>query len=105
MFESQSFKDDESFKEFLRKYYNTTLTNENIEIYNDVENVKFAHAIVATGWQTAYFVRRFNNVISKFYFVQDFEPLFYSMGSEYLMAENTYKFEFRGITCRKLAER
>lgn len=98
LFESPSFKNDESFREFLGKYYSTTLTNENIEIYNDVENVKFAHAVVATGWQTAYFVRRFNNAISKFYFVQDFEPLFYSMGSEYLMAENTYKFGFRGIT-------
>lgn len=58
----------------------------------------FAHGTVATAWTTAYYVRRFNNTISKFYFVQDFEPYFYAHGSEYEFAENTYKMGFRGIT-------
>lgn len=60
--------------------------------------MKFAHATVATSWTTAYYVRKFQNTISKFYFVQDFEPHFYAHGSEYEFAENTYKMGFRGIT-------
>ena len=59
---------------------------------------KYAHATVATSWITAYFVRNFQNTISKFYFIQDFEPYFYAHGSEYSFAENTYSFGFRGIT-------
>ena len=32
------------------------------------------------------------------YFVQDFEPLFYPMGTNYILAENTYKFGLYGVT-------
>jgi O-antigen biosynthesis protein len=34
----------------------------------------------------------------RFYFVQDFEPYFYPIGSEYVLAENTYRFGFYGTT-------
>lgn len=36
--------------------------------------------------------------MSKFYFVQDYEPFFFPHGSYYELAKNTYKFGFRGIT-------
>ena len=68
------------------------------EIYANVRKMRYTDAIVATSWITAYIVRNFDNAVSKFYFVQDFEPYFYPMGSEYCFAENTYKFGFRGIT-------
>ncbi len=42
-----------------------------VEVYCDVSQMGFAHGTVATAWTTAYYVRRFNNTISKFYFVQD----------------------------------
>jgi len=87
---------DEDLRDFLKAHYN--ITNDNVEAYCSTDSISFAHGTVATSWQTAYYVRRFQNTISKFYFVQDFEPVFYPMGSEYLMAENTYKFGFRGIT-------
>ena len=87
---------DKDLREFLDAHYN--ITNDRVEAYCNTESITFAHGTVATGWQTAYFVRRFQNTISKFYFVQDFEPVCFPMGSEYLMAENTYKFGFRGIT-------
>ena len=98
LYESRKFQNDEEFRAFLKEYYGTTLHNENIESYNDVVGMKYAHATIATGWQTANYVRRFENTLTKFYFVQDFEPFFYPMGSEYLLAENTYKYGFRGIT-------
>jgi hypothetical protein len=55
-------------------------------------------ALFATGWETAYPVHRDSSDARRFYFVQDFEPLFYPWGSESLLAENTYRFGFTGIT-------
>ncbi len=52
----------------------------------------------ATSWQTAYTVRNFQSTKQKFYFIQDFEPYFYSRGSDYIFAERTYSFGFHGIT-------
>lgn len=57
-----------------------------------------ADGIFATGWETAYPVFNEKSDVQKFYFVQDFEPFFYPMGSEYVLAENTYKFGFYGVT-------
>jgi glycosyltransferase involved in cell wall biosynthesis len=56
-----------------------------------------ADAVFATGWETAYPVFNDKSAARKFYFVQDFEPYFYSVGSEYVLAENTYRMNFYGI--------
>ena len=53
---------------------------------------------LATGWDTAYSVRAFTGAQHKLYFVQDYEPHFYPVGSESMLAENTYRFGFFGIT-------
>ena len=53
---------------------------------------------LATGWDTAYSVRAFTGARHKLYFVQDYEPHFYPVGSESVLAENTYRFGFFGIT-------
>lgn len=55
-------------------------------------------ALFATGWETAYPAFRDPSPARRFYFVQDFEPAFYSVGSEHVLAENTYRFGFHGIT-------
>ena len=60
--------------------------------------MRHADAVIATSWFTAYVVDKFDNALTKFYFVQDFEPYFYPVGAEYCFAENTYKMGFRGIT-------
>ncbi len=98
LFNSCKFKDDEDFRGFLKKHYNESLTNDDVEIYSTTDHVKYANITMATGWQTAYFVKRFENTNEKYYFVQDFEPWFAPMGTEYLLAENTYKFGFKAIT-------
>ena len=54
--------------------------------------------LFATGWENAYPVFNMKNPAHKMYFVQDFEPLFYGMGSKAVLAENTYRFGFYGIT-------
>lgn len=92
----ENLHSDEEAREFLKTYYE--LDDEGIEVHVDIEMMRFAHATIATSWITAYCVRDFDNTISKFYFVQDFEPLFYPVGSDYVFAENTYKLGFRGLT-------
>lgn len=87
---------DGELRAFLRGNYG--IDPDEIELYCGADKISFAHGTVATSWQTAYFVQKFDNTLSKFYFVQDFEPFFYAMGSEYAFAENTYKFGFYGIT-------
>lgn len=81
----------------------------NVSAYASLKHAAFYHynhgmiledsdALFATGWETAYPVYNTDTKAKKFYFVQDFEPYFYSIGTEYLLAENTYKFGFHGIT-------
>jgi glycosyltransferase involved in cell wall biosynthesis len=55
-------------------------------------------AIVATGWETAYPAFRDSSNARRLYFVQDFEPYFYPVGTESVLAENTYRFGFTGLT-------
>lgn len=56
-----------------------------------------ADAAVCTLWTTAYYLLKFNKVKRKFYFIQDYEPLFYPAGSTYAQTEATYRFGFYGI--------
>ncbi|GAB3537735.1 hypothetical protein GCM10027343_01660 [Noviherbaspirillum agri] len=50
-----------------------------------------------TLWTTAYLLLKYNRVIKKFYFMQDYEPLFYEAGSVYAAIEQTYRFGFSCI--------
>jgi glycosyltransferase involved in cell wall biosynthesis len=52
----------------------------------------------ATAWQTAYIVRNFKPTLHRCYFVQDFEPWFSAAGAQSILAEETYRFGFTGIT-------
>jgi glycosyltransferase involved in cell wall biosynthesis len=50
-----------------------------------------------TIWVSAYLLLRYNKTKRKYYFIQDYEPLFYVAGSTYALAESTYRFGFFGI--------
>ena len=54
-------------------------------------------AIFATEWRTAYFVRGIKGVSSKMYFVQDYEPYFFPVGTRYLLADATYDFNLHCV--------
>ncbi len=69
-----------------------------IERYPDAGVPNDVDAIFATDWPTAYRSFRDASLARRFYFVQDFEPLFYPVSSESVFAENTYRFGFFGIT-------
>ncbi|MBR2823424.1 MAG: glycosyltransferase [Clostridia bacterium] len=94
--EPKLIRSDREAAVFLHE--NFPLLDEGVEIRCGCGRMEFCHAAVATSWVTAYYVRRFMNTVSKFYFVQDYEPFFYPVGSESKFAENTYRFGFRGIT-------
>ena len=85
--------------ENVSKY--ATLTKAKFFYYKRDKKLAESDALFATGWETAYPVLNEKTDAKKFYFVQDFEPLFYPMGTEYILAENTYKFNFHGITAGK----
>jgi O-antigen biosynthesis protein len=80
-----------------------------INSFSDIDALPYADAGICTLWTTAYYLLRFNNTKRKFYFIQDYEPLFYPAGSTYGQSETTYKFGFYGITntlgLRKIYER
>ena len=96
LFRATRFFDNRTLRKFVSSSF--PILDTKVELYYDVKYMKFAHATFATSWETAYYVRNFDNTISKFYFVQDFEPYFYAHGSEYQFAEKTYTFGLRGIT-------
>lgn len=52
-------------------------------------NKKSPDIIVATSWDTVSYAKKFSGY--KMYFVQDYEPYFYSFGEQFLLAKKTYE--------------
>ena len=94
--DSSNLGTEEELRADVKNYYGYDLGDN--EIHWDFRTMGYADGCVCTSWQSAYVLRRFHNCLSKFYFVQDFEPWFYPMGSLYHLAEKTYTFGFRGVT-------
>lgn len=66
--------------------------------------------LMATHWSTVSLAQSVKSMVGEImYFVQDFEPAFYPMGSEYILAENTYRQGLYAITsgpwCEHLLKR
>jgi len=64
---------------------------------SEMRKINEADASICTLWTTAYHSLKFNKVKRKFYFIQDYESLFYPAGSTSAQVEETYRFGFRGI--------
>lgn len=60
------------------------------------EDLPHSDIAVCTLWTTAYIMLRYNQTLRKFYFMQDFEPMFYPGGDLYMIIEQTYRF---GYSC------
>jgi glycosyltransferase involved in cell wall biosynthesis len=63
----------------------------------DTNCLPYADISIATFWDSAYLLLKFNKTKGKFYFIQDYEPLFYPAGTYFGLAEATYRFGFYGI--------
>jgi glycosyltransferase involved in cell wall biosynthesis len=91
------------------RYYET-IVRDYYDFHGPVANVESgmedAHCVVATAWQSAYAIFNSRCAGKRFYFVQDYEPDFYPAGTSRLLAENSYRMGFHGISIgRCFAER
>ncbi len=77
---------------------NESFGDHGITVSLGVRSIEPCSYLVATGWQTAYWVAKYKDTKHKIYFVQDFEPAFHAAGSEYSITENTYRLGLTGIT-------
>ena len=57
--------------------------------------------IISTSYDTCYYSRNIDSPAARYYFVQDYEPQFASLGSYYYLAKNTYSFGFHCVTAGK----
>lgn len=63
-------------------------------------------ACVATGWESAHVLaRRPTSALHRFYFVQDYEPLFSPRGSEFELAADSYRLGFTNIALGEMVHR
>ena len=88
--------DHQYYESILRDYYG--FHGYVAELASDMED---AHGVIATAWSTAYPVFNSRCRGKRFYFVQDYEPSFHSVGAASLLAENTYRMGFHAITAGK----
>lgn len=82
----------------LQKELDNALDDCKIEVIVDPKKLPQATGAIATTWQSAYKVRAFPHAQHKFYFMQDYEGLFYAYGTQSMQANATYTFGFSGIT-------
>ena len=78
----------------LKNYTITVFSDDKIE---SIQKLPESDIAFCTMWVSAYFMLRYNKTKRKYYFIQDYEPLFYVAGSTFAMAESTYRFGFRGV--------
>lgn len=94
-------KDDvEDSSEDIKKQINEYYMKCNSDVYKGWNTTKKYDIAFATSWDTVLPVKKLK-VKEKFYFVQDFEPWFFSMSDNYLLAESTYSEKFKTITIGK----
>jgi glycosyltransferase involved in cell wall biosynthesis len=86
-------KSDLEIRDFIRSHFNDL--DGGVFKWNG-GSMHESDAVVATHWTTAYMIDEVDNASKKFYFVQDWEPFFFPMGTQYLRAEQTYKM---GLSC------
>ncbi len=92
----------------LQKEYPNQIYDRLVEDYGEFKGDVFAgyqlakkyDMVIATGWDTAETVAK-ADCDKKMYFIQDFEPWFFAMSAEYMMAEQTYSFGLQGVTIGK----
>lgn len=62
-----------------------------------IANLPPSDVAIATLWVTAYSVARFRAARQAFYLIQDFEPMFYPAGTNYALAEESYRLGLYGL--------
>lgn len=87
----------------LIKYYPTVKAD--LVFLTDDQYPTDGDALIATGWQTVEWAKKIRSYQVLFYFVQDYEKLFYAKGSNYFLAEKTYTEDINCICASPWLER
>ncbi|OOX89577.1 hypothetical protein BOQ00_03435 [Campylobacter coli] len=92
-------------KETIIKHYQPI--GDNVDVCFLPEDVEWISGdiVVATEYLTVFPVCAMSKFKKRFYFIQDYEPMFHQMGEMYLIAEQTYKMGLTPITAGKWLER
>ncbi len=97
-------------REAIARAYPELAQKSSIYVLSSVQDINeigigFVDASICTLWTTAYPMLRLRNVRQKFYFVQDYEPLFYPAGTTGSLAEASYRFGYKALcNTRPLAD-
>ncbi len=78
--------------------YGKNLANARILINPNIDEIPYSDISIATSWNTAFTILKFNNTKGKYYLIQDDERLFYPANTYFNLAGLTYYFGFIGIT-------
>lgn len=96
VYDSGDYKNDEAVAKAAEKFYGKC--NCKFILGYDISTEVDYVMIFATSWLTAETVYLYKGKAEKVYFVQDYEPMFYPAGDEYLRAAGTYELGFYHIT-------
>jgi hypothetical protein len=73
------------------------------EVRDVADGMNGADAYVASSWPSAHVIAaRVTSPAARLYFIQDFEPYFYAKGTQYALAEDSYRFGVRNIALGEL---
>lgn len=88
--------DAKTIKNQINEYFMECSAN----VFKGFESEKEYDVVFATSWETYEFAKKIK-AKKLIYFVQDFEPWFFPMGDNYLLAEDTYEKNVSAITIGK----
>lgn len=103
---SHRFTNSKDVEQFIKKNF----MDLEAEVFLGTKIISQCDVLFATHWSTAYIVKK-NEIksLTQCYFIQDYEPYFYEMGYDYILAKNTYELGFQHITsgpwCTHLIEK
>lgn len=88
-----SVRSPKVIKRDIEKYFGS------LDVYvscftGEIQSKKLA---ICTQWKTAYDFRKLDYPLKSLYFVQDFEPMFHGVGSDYMRALVSYRLDFEII--------
>lgn len=94
--DNHRFSTGEQIRDFITKeFFDIKAAN----VVHGVDDIGETDVLICTYWTTAYVVKdNAAKAAHHVYFLQDYEPMFFPMGVDYVRACETYRFGFHPIT-------
>jgi glycosyltransferase involved in cell wall biosynthesis len=94
--DNHRFSDGDQIRDFIAEEFFDVKAD---AVFHGVNDMSECDVLVCTYWTTAYVVKdNSNKAPLHVYFLQDYEPMFFPMGTDYVRACETYRFGFYPIT-------